>query len=107
MKWVKILLVLTLGPLWMIGCGDDDKDNPAGSDGGDGGSGGQGALLSDPNTVDISITRLSDPDWQDRITSDVFDHYSRDIKIVVDRSGEESLIRGVATAVFNTSMESG
>ena len=43
---------------------------------------------------------------QDRISSDVFDHYSRDIKIVVDRSGEESLIRGVATAVLNASLQS-
>ena len=43
---------------------------------------------------------------QDRISSDVFDHYTRDIKIIVDRSGEESLIRGVATAVLNASLES-
>lgn len=42
---------------------------------------------------------------QNRIVSDVFDHYSRDIKIVADRSGEESLIRGIATAVFSRSME--
>jgi predicted NBD/HSP70 family sugar kinase len=42
---------------------------------------------------------------KDRISSDVFDHYSRDITILVDRSGEESLIRGIATAVMNHSME--
>lgn len=42
---------------------------------------------------------------QDRIASDVFDHRSRDIKILVDRSGEESLIRGVATAVLNNLLE--
>ncbi|MBU0640249.1 MAG: ROK family protein, partial [Planctomycetes bacterium] len=41
---------------------------------------------------------------QKRISSDVFDHYSRDIEIVVERAGEESLIRGIATAVLNNSV---
>ena len=43
---------------------------------------------------------------QKRIESDVFDHYSREIKIVVERTGEESLIRGIASAVLNSSMGS-
>jgi N-acetylglucosamine repressor len=43
---------------------------------------------------------------QNRIASDVFDHYSRDIKIAAERSGEESLIRGIASAVLNSSVES-
>lgn len=40
-----------------------------------------------------------------RIDSDVFDPYSRDIKIVVARAGEEALIRGIATAVLRNAME--
>jgi predicted NBD/HSP70 family sugar kinase len=42
---------------------------------------------------------------QNRIVSDVFDHYSRQIKIVAERSGEQALIRGIATSVLNHSME--
>jgi N-acetylglucosamine repressor len=42
---------------------------------------------------------------RNRIVSDVFDHYSRDIKILAERSGEQALIRGIATCVLNDSME--
>ena len=65
----------------------------------------------DPDTLILTgYVIAQSPDYfiqaaQERITSDVFDHYSRDIKIVVDHSGEESLIRGVATAVLNASLE--
>ena len=42
---------------------------------------------------------------QGRLASDVFDHYSRDIKIVVAKSGEQAVVRGIATAVLRSSME--
>jgi N-acetylglucosamine repressor len=40
-----------------------------------------------------------------RFASDVFDHYSRDIRIVIAQAGEEALIRGIATAVLRDAME--
>ncbi len=40
-----------------------------------------------------------------RFASDVFDHYSRDIKVVAAQAGEEALIRGIATAVLRDAME--
>ena len=40
-----------------------------------------------------------------RFASDVFDHHSRDIKIVVAQAGEEASIRGIATAVLHDAME--
>jgi hypothetical protein len=36
-----------------------------------------------------------------RIAADVFDPFSREIEIVVERSGDEALIRGLATAVLS------
>jgi len=41
---------------------------------------------------------------RNRIASDVFDHYSRDIEIVAERSGEQALIRGIATTIMRNSM---
>jgi predicted NBD/HSP70 family sugar kinase len=42
---------------------------------------------------------------ESRIASDVFDPYSRKIQILVERSGEEALVRGISAAVLNNSME--
>jgi N-acetylglucosamine repressor len=40
-----------------------------------------------------------------RIASDVYDSHSRSITIIPARAGEQALIRGVATAMLNSSME--